>query len=80
MSDLFYPEDPLKLRDEIRELVSLKYPVQRCSYYHLKVGPINYFWTKGTITTDPAHVHRAKGFQALLEVVERWRSAMQHRR
>ena len=76
-SNLYLPRDPGKLRKEIRELVKLGYRVQRCTAYHLKIGPVNYFWSTGKITTDPCERHNEKGFQALLDVLERWRSLLE---
>ena len=63
--------DSSELREQIKELEKRDYKVKRCSEYHLKIGLVNYFWTTGTITTDPDIKHPEKGFDALLDLLQK---------
>ncbi len=65
------PADTIELRKQIRKLQDLGYNVRRCSPHHLKIGAVNYFPSTGVITTDPKHRQSAKGFDALLKVLQR---------
>jgi hypothetical protein len=55
----------------IKQLENRGHWVQQCSPYHLKIGPVNYFWTTGRITTDPDLKHPGKGFEALLALLDK---------
>ncbi|MDP2227068.1 MAG: hypothetical protein Q8J78_06290 [Moraxellaceae bacterium] len=65
------PCDTPTVRDQIRQLVELKYHVQRKTDHQLKIGPVNYYPVRGTITLDPCERHSERGFTALLELLER---------
>jgi hypothetical protein len=67
---LFRPGDPAEIRDQIRHLLSLKYYVQRKTDFHIKIGDVNYYPHRGTITIDPSLRHAEKGFKALLALLE----------
>ena len=67
--DLFRPTDPPKWRHEIRELLKRGYRVRRPSPDHVKIGPINYYPSTGTITTDPCNRRLGNGFEALLRLL-----------
>jgi len=70
-NDLFYPSDSSDVRRQIRTLIDRGYKVARYTEYQLKVGPYSYYPGKGTIVVDPCHKHSAKGFDALLELLEK---------
>jgi hypothetical protein len=67
--DLFRPTDPPRWRHEIGELLKRGYRVRRPSPHQVKIGPINYYPSTGTITTDPGNRRLGKGFEALLLVL-----------
>jgi hypothetical protein len=58
------------LRREIRELTKRGYKVARPSPHHVKIGPVNYFPSTGTITSDPCYRHPEKGFDSLVRILE----------
>ena len=60
-----------ELQELIKQLKDCGYKVQQCTPYHLKIGPVNYFWTTGRITTDPDLKHPGKGFEALLALLDK---------
>jgi hypothetical protein len=67
------PNDSPELRKQIAELRGLGYRVLRYTEYQLKIGPVSYYPTTGRIMIDPAIKHPEKGFDALLELLERSR-------
>lgn len=70
MSKLFFEQDTPEQRRQITELERRGYPVRRMTQYHVKIGDINYYITKGTITIDPAFRCKIKGFDALLALLD----------
>ena len=69
-TELFFPTDPPEWHSEIRALQKRGYKVTRPSPHQIKVGPINYYPSTGTITSDPCRRHTEKGFDGLLEVLD----------
>lgn len=67
--------DTQEIKDQIRRLVELEYHVQRMTDYQLKIGPVNYYPARGTITLDPCERHPHRGFIALVELLERMKAA-----
>lgn len=65
------PEDSPKLVTQIEKLEKLGYNVCRCSPFHVKIGPYNWFPTTGKITIDPQSRHPEKGFDALLRLLDK---------
>ena len=68
-TDLFLPADPPEWRHEILELLKRGHRVTRPSPHQVKIGPINYYPSTGTITTDPRNRRLGKGFAALLRLL-----------
>jgi hypothetical protein len=64
------PEDSPLLREQIEELERLAYSVQRCTRHHVKIGPVNFYPSRGKITIDPDSRHPEKGFEALLRLLD----------
>lgn len=64
------PGDSPAIKDQIRQLVELRYHVQRKTDHQLKIGHVNYYPVRGTITLDPCERHPHRGFTALLELLE----------
>jgi hypothetical protein len=64
------PGDTDETRRQIAELLARGFPVRRLTEYQLKIGDINYYPTKGTITIDPSQRHPKKGFNALIELLQ----------
>jgi DNA-binding response OmpR family regulator len=67
---LFRPTDTDDLRAQIRAIVDRSPNVDRLTDHQLKIGNVNYYPGKGTITIDPHHRHPKKGLDALFEVLE----------
>lgn len=67
---LFRPTDTEDLRAQIRAIVDRSPHVDRLTDFQLKIGNVNYYPGKGTITIDPHHRHPKKGLGALFEVLE----------
>jgi hypothetical protein len=63
-------DDPPRLREQIKQLLDLKYDVQRPTEHQVKVGTFNWYWGKGTITRDPHHRLTERGFEAFLLLVK----------
>jgi hypothetical protein len=70
MSKLFHEQDTPEQRRQIIELECRGFPVRRMTQYHVKIGKVNYYITKGTITIDPTIRHEKKGFDALLGLLD----------
>jgi hypothetical protein len=66
----FSEHDTSEIREQIIELVELRFPVSRKSRYHVKILDVNFFPTKGTITIDPDIRYKEKGFDALVKLLE----------
>ncbi|MBN9599560.1 MAG: hypothetical protein J0G28_07780 [Afipia sp.] len=71
---LYLSIDTDDVRDQIRAIVDQGYYVERPSDYQLKIGMVNYYPHKGTITVDPSRRHPHKGLDALLELLEMHRA------
>lgn len=71
--ELIQPNDSPDLRKQIAELRGLGYRVLRYTEYQLKIGPVSYYPTTGRIMIDPAIKHPEKGFEALLELLDKTR-------
>ena len=69
--DVIQPNDSPELRQQIAELRGLGYRVLRYTEYQLKIGPISYYPTTGRIMIDPAIKHPEKGFDALLDLLNK---------
>lgn len=70
MSDsLFMNGDSKELREQITELVERGYKVRRPTRWQIKVGSINYYHTRGTITADPHDTFSETGFDAFVEIL-----------
>lgn len=74
MSKLFHEQDTPEQRRQIAELERRGFPVRRMTQYHVKIGKVNYYITKGTITIDPTIRHAEKGFESLLQLLDRTRT------
>ncbi|RQH09477.1 hypothetical protein [Bradyrhizobium sp. RP6] len=74
MSKLFHELDTPEQRRQITELERRGFPVRRMTRYHVKIGKVNYYITKGTITIDPTIRHGEKGFESLLELLDSTRT------
>jgi hypothetical protein len=66
---LFMNEDSEELREQIRDLIKRGYPVQRPTVFHVKIGPINYYPSRGKITADPCQKFAEAGYDALLKIL-----------
>lgn len=66
MSKILFEQDTPEQRRQIIELERRGFPVRRMTQYHVKIGKVNYYITKGTITIDPTIRYEKKGFDALL--------------
>jgi hypothetical protein len=67
---LFRPTDTEDVRTQIRQIVDRGCDPDRLTDHQLKIGNVNYYPGKGTITIDPHHRHPKKGLDALFEVLE----------
>lgn len=71
--DPFRANDTPEIQEQISRLLALKfYPVRKTDY-HLKIGDVNFYPHRGTITIDPCLRHSETGFEALLDLLERKR-------
>ena len=72
---LFWPDDPPRLKKELAQLKQLQPSTVRKTKWHVKIDDVNYYPHRGTITIDP-HTRRSdRGFEALLELLNKRRSA-----
>lgn len=69
-SSVVLPNDPPHFRKELEELQKRGYDVRRCTTYHVKIGDVNYFLGKGTISLDLHTRYPEKGFKAQLELLD----------
>jgi hypothetical protein len=60
---LYNPRDLALIRRTVA------YSVQRCTRHHIKIGPVNFYPSRGKITIDPDSSHPEKGFEALLQLL-----------
>jgi hypothetical protein len=67
---MFRPDDSQELIEEIEEVKKRGYRVKRMTKWHFKIGEVNYYPGRGTITIDPDIRHPEKGREALLELLE----------
>lgn len=58
------------MKEAMRVLDSKKIRFARVTEHQLKVGPLNYYPTKGTITLDGGPVVSARGIDAFLRLAE----------
>ncbi|UWU92939.1 hypothetical protein [Bradyrhizobium sp. CB1015] len=70
MSKIFFEQDTPEQRRQIIELERRGFQVRRMTQYHVKIGKVNYYITKGTITIDPTIRYEKKGFDALLGLLD----------
>lgn len=66
---LHLPDDTPAMTAAIRWCLDQNLPVIRCSRFHLKVGKLNFWPDKGSISLDGNYRHPQKGlaaFQALI--------------
>jgi hypothetical protein len=66
-------QDSEELRKQIRDLIKRGYSVRRPSPFHIKIGSVNYYPSRGKVTVDPTQKITGTGYDALLEALEKWR-------
>jgi hypothetical protein len=66
---LFYDNDDPEISKLIHHLLSLKYFINRTTQFHIKIGPVNFFPTTGTITIDGEGPSTDKGQESLLSLL-----------
>lgn len=71
IEDGFQLDIPRSVKDTEDRLVQLGIPFDRHGPYHLKIGYINYYPSKGSVMIDGQPKFKGKGFTFLLEVLKR---------
>ena len=71
---LYLSTDTEDVRVQIHAIVDKGHYVERPSEYQLKIGAVNYYPHTGTITIDRSRRYPLKGFDALLELLEKQRA------
>jgi len=66
---LFYDNDDPEISELVHHLLGLKYFVNRTTQFHIKIGPVNFFPTTGTITIDGEGPSTDKGPESLLSLL-----------
>jgi hypothetical protein len=66
---IFFKDDTPETVELIKRLISLKYFVKRPEKKQLKIGPVNYWPTTGTITVDGGRRIVQKGTETLMRVL-----------
>lgn len=66
----YYPTDPIRLKQEVKQLEALGFEPERYTEHQIKIGPFNWYWRRGTITKDPDKRLMEKGFSGLLKVLQ----------
>lgn len=66
----YYPSDPTRLKQEVKQLEALGFEPERYTEHQIKIGCINWYWRRGTITKDPYERLKEKGFSGLLKVLQ----------
>lgn len=64
MKRLFYNSDDPETSAFIKHAISKKYFVERHTRYHIKIGPMNFWPTTGTISIEGGPHAAGKGFDA----------------
>lgn len=68
---LYWETDTALVRSQIRRLVKRRFPVARKTPYHIKIYDVNFYLPRERITIDPSTRHPHRGFDALLELLEK---------
>ena len=66
---LFLQNDDEAIVALIEHLIRLKYFISRPSRWHLKIGPVNYWTSTGTITVDGVGRAEQSGIEGLLKLL-----------
>jgi hypothetical protein len=67
--ELFQPFDPRYFRAQVTRIHREGYRVIRCSGGQLKVGPVSYYPSTGTILKDGSKKERVLGIDAFLQIL-----------
>ncbi len=70
-TSLILPTDSAEVRQQIEHLLAQGYKVRRPTAFQIKVGPFNYYPSKGKIYVDPAEKREERGFDAFLKLIEK---------
>ena len=69
-STLYKPDDSLRMQLAIKRLVNYGYAVSRKSPHQLKVGSLNFYPDRGTITQDGAKRIEQKGIDQFIALLK----------
>ncbi|WP_024513512.1 hypothetical protein [Bradyrhizobium sp. ARR65] len=75
LDKVFWPDDSPQIQKELAQLKQLQPHMTRKTKWHVKIDDVNYYPHRGTITIDPDIRNGDRGFEALLELLKKRRSA-----